>query len=408
MEMTSLRDGADRSIGIIWIDVPGRYIVTIEYRDGRDLFSRLSIQWQARNVSDFFIPKLRRISYLLESTEGGLRLEFDSADVVASTVRAVTIGDFRAFFRWRYRRDLFGLPLGKGVTLRPLLHMAGPEGRAFARALRGLAGWGLGFASDGLQKTLLRHFDGPVARIPNRLSTSNSKIAVVIHLHYRELWPEFEALLAVLDRPFQLILTLTEASPEFEGRVRAVFEDAEIVVYGNRGRDVGPFVQLLRDGRLDRFDLVCKLHGKKSALSGPRMALGEIWRLANLYDLLGSRDVVDRIVDEFGQSLDTGMIGSRRFRLPNTWKTEDAAWGRNKSTILGLLEKLGMPPDSKLDFFAGTMFWVRRSTLEPLKRLDLSMDSFPYEEGQQDGTLQHALERIFGMISQNKSGVTWD
>ena len=67
---------------------------------------------------------------------------------------------------------------------------------------------------------------------------------------------------------------------------------------------------------------------------------------------------------------------------------------------------MGMP-GSRLDFFAGTMFWVRRGALEPLRRLDLPLAAFPEEAGQQDGTLQHALERVLGMIC-TKIGVASD
>jgi lipopolysaccharide biosynthesis protein len=223
-----------------------------------------------------------------------------------------------------------------------------------------------------------------------------------------DLWPEFEALLEAIDRPFHLILTLTRPDTALAARVQTRFPGAEIIVYDNRGRDVGPFIQLLREGRLEPFDLICKLHGKKSGSSGPRMVLGEIWRQASAFDLIGSRDMVDRIIAKFEHSPDTQMIGSRRFRLPNEWKGDEAAWGRNRAMILNLLETMGMPSSSRLDFFAGTMFWVRRSALEPLIRLDLPLAVFPEEASQQDGTLQHALERVLGMICSKISGVAWD
>ncbi|TIX13430.1 MAG: hypothetical protein E5V41_21365, partial [Mesorhizobium sp.] len=111
---------------------------------------------------------------------------------------------------------------------------------------------------------------------------------------------------------------------------------------------------------------------------------------------------------EFEHSRETRMIGSRRFRLPNEWKREKAAWGENRAMVRNMLLTMGMSADSRLDFFAGTMFWVRRGALEPLKQLGLSLASFPDEASQQDGTLQHALERVLGLISAKISGVAWD
>jgi lipopolysaccharide biosynthesis protein len=407
--------GVDRNAtkSEISLNTPGRYIVELVSVNRRLPFLRLNVSLRPHPDRVVYIPSTQRTSYLLESTESGLVLQFDSRDIVASSIRPLRIRDLGALLRQRRRQkrlglSLLNLPLGQGIVLRPLLHIAGSEGRELAFALKTLSGWGFGPASDNLQKTLSRHLDGPPAQASERLPTTEPKIVVAIHLHYVELWPEFEALLEAIDRPFHLILTLTQPDAALAERVQARFRGAEIIVYDNRGRDVGPFIQLLREGRLDPFDLICKLHGKKSELSGPRMILGEIWRQASAFDLIGSRDVVDRIIAEFDHSHDTGMIGSRRFRLPNAWMGEKAAWGDNRAMILDLLKTMGMASNSRLNFFAGTMFWARRSALEPLRQLDLSLASFPDEAGQQDGTLQHALERVFGMICAKISGVAWD
>ena len=402
--------GVDRSSAgnEIYVHSPGRYIVELSPTDRRMPFLRLTVLRRRHPDRVVYVPVTKQTSYLLKSSERGLVLQFDRSDIVASSIRRLRISDLGAVLRRRRRQKRFELPLGQGIVLRPLLHIAGPEGHDLTNALGSLTGWGFGVASGNLQGTLSRHFDGPSIRPPERPPITEPKIAVAMHLHYLDLWPEFEALLDAIDRPFHLILTLNRPDTALAERVQARFRDAEIVVYDNRGRDVGPFIQVLREGRLDPFDLICKLHGKKSGLSGPRMILGEIWRWASAFDLIGSSDVDDRIIADFERSQDTQMIGSRRFRLPNEWKGEDAAWGRNRAMILTLLETMGMAPDSRLDFFAGTMFWVRRSALEPLKHLDLSLASFPGEAGQQDGTLQHALERILGMICTKISGTAWD
>ncbi|QKD14194.1 rhamnan synthesis F family protein [Mesorhizobium sp. NZP2077] len=402
--------GVDRSADVseIHIDAPGRYIVELSPTDRRMPFLRLNVRRPGHADRIVYVPVTKRTSYLLKSTEDGLVLQFESSDILAARVRPLRIRDIGALLTRRHRHKRFQVPLGQGLVLQPLLHIAGAEGRELARALGSLHGWGFGTGSDNLQKTMSRYFDGPPAEAAERRPSAEQKIAVALHLHYADLWPEFEALLEATDRQFQIFLTLTRPDAALAQRVQARFPDAEIIVYENRGRDIGPFIQLLREGRLDPFNLICKLHGKKSGPSGPRMVLGEIWRQASAFDLIGSRDVVDRIIAEFERSPDTQMIGSRRFRLPNEWKGEKAAWGENRAMVLNLLETMGMPSSSRLDFFAGTMFWVRRSALEPLMWLDLPLAVFPEESNQQDGTLQHALERVLGMIGTNISGVAWD
>jgi lipopolysaccharide biosynthesis protein len=218
-------------------------------------------------------------------------------------------------------------------------------------------------------------------------------------LYYQDLWAEFERYLLTVAMPFRLFITVADDGAALSARVTERFPDAVVLRCENRGRDVGPFMQLLRENVLDDVDLVCKLHGKRSAAAGPRALLGEIWRRANLQDLVGSPQIVDHVVARFVESPNLGMIGSRRFRVPNAHLDSDSAWSQNKFATLALANRIGVPPDRfELDFFAGTMFWVRREVLDQLKPLNLAQDQFPEEAGQLDGTLHHALERLFGAL----------
>ena len=61
---------------------------------------------------------------------------------------------------------------------------------------------------------------------------------------------------------------------------------------------------------------------------------------------------------------------------------------------LNIAERMGVPADKfQLDFFGGTMFWVRPEALKPLRDLHLAAD-MPPESGLIDGDLPHALERV--------------
>jgi hypothetical protein len=221
-------------------------------------------------------------------------------------------------------------------------------------------------------------------------------LAIVIHVYYEETWGDIAGVLRRLTAPFDLIVTTTPGRERLIETIRREFPYAEIEVIENRGRDVRPFLTLLERGRLDRYRYVCKVHGKKSSDGGRKSHMGSLWRRRLLFDLLAAPGLVRSIVDRFERDPSVGMIGPRAFRLPSDTYSEELSWSANKEQVLNLAERMGIPPDQfRLDFFGGTMFWVRPEALAPLRSLGLSED-FSEEKGLLDGGLEHATERLFG------------
>ena len=49
-------------------------------------------------------------------------------------------------------------------------------------------------------------------------------------------------------------------------------------------------------------------------------------------------------------------------------------------------------------FVAGTMFAARTAALRPLTKLDSAQMTYEREQGQRDGTLAHAIERLMAAV----------
>jgi lipopolysaccharide biosynthesis protein len=219
-------------------------------------------------------------------------------------------------------------------------------------------------------------------------------VAIVAHIYYEDTWPDIAGALRGLTIPFDLIVTTVAGREGLIESVRRSYPRAEIEVMENRGRDIGPFLVLLERGRLDGYRYICKIHGKKSIDAGRKTYMGEMWRRRLLFDLLGAPGAANAAIDMFEREPSIGMIGPRVFRLPNASYPEDLSVSPNRSMTLKIAQRMGVPAAKfRLDFFGGTMFWVRPEALKPLRDLRLAAE-MPYESGLVDGSLPHALERV--------------
>jgi hypothetical protein len=254
-------------------------------------------------------------------------------------------------------------------------------------------------------------FDGPFMRAHPELilgwtfepalpaeaaATKTLSIALAIHLHYVELWPEIETLLGRWRTPFKLFLTLTRSSDPLADRVRAQYPDCEIRVVENSGRDVRPFLLLLEAGVFDGFDLVCKIHGKRSLRAGYAPLLGELVRRATYLDLIGSAEQVRNILKLFEDKPRLGIVGPERFRTSSRRGEPSEVMGASRLAIEALAARMGGDaPGPEFDVFAGTMFWARPRALALLRQLRLAANGFAPEAGLSDGAMEHAVEGLF-------------
>ena len=226
-----------------------------------------------------------------------------------------------------------------------------------------------------------------------------ARVAVCLHLFYPELWPLLQAQLRLIPEPWDLWLTV----PSFAATTawHDIVRDQPRVRFmplPNRGRDVAPWLRLLRSGVLDGYDAVCKLHGKRS----PHMRGGDAWRDELLQALLGSGGNIAQILALFRARSELAMLGpaASQRRL-----VDAAGWAKNRVTVELLRKRLGLAPlGADASFFAGTMFWFRPVAFDHLRRSRLAPEEFPLEMGQTEGTLAHALERLLAASARVQPG----
>lgn len=225
-------------------------------------------------------------------------------------------------------------------------------------------------------------------RLRNLSAPAGLRTALVAHVYYPELLDEILAIFDLLPPGSRLLIT---APPDKAAALRPIVErrdDVELHETINRGRDIAPFMKLLTEGHLDRFDAVLKIHSKKS----PHLSYGGVRRRIFFIGLAGSAGNVARILRLFSDRK-VGFVG-----LGWYFRIQKFYWMTNRQRVEQLCERIGATP--AVGFFEGSMFWCRPAALQPLKRLALQAEDFEAEAGQLDGTLHHAIERCFVLAGE--------
>ncbi|WP_297574237.1 rhamnan synthesis F family protein [uncultured Deefgea sp.] len=231
----------------------------------------------------------------------------------------------------------------------------------------------------------------------------NPRIAVVLHLFYLDQWEDISDLLKNIPNGFDLIVTTT---PENQGRVSDFlthsYPAAKLYITENRGRDIGPLVTLLQHENLGEYDFVCKLHTKKSLHLDPEFV--QKWRNEVLNSLLPSQDGVKAIFDLFNSRPEVGIVAGAGGLLYAHYSP-----GGNINLLRELAARLGFNLDEMAyEFPGGSMFWCRGRVFDSLRALNVFVDDFEPELGQTDGTLAHAIERLFPLVAYHQGLLTVD
>lgn len=225
--------------------------------------------------------------------------------------------------------------------------------------------------------------------------SSDTRIAVCLHLFYPELWPVFRDALNNITEPWDLYVSVPNyACTPSLAQIAIDHPAVRFMPCPNRGRDVFPFLLWLQSGVLDRYDAVCKLHSKRS----PHVQDGMRWMEQVLQQLLGNHATIKNVIGRIRDQPNLGMVGPRSLLIEAKHPTHR---GSSRQTLQNLAAKAGLTEEAlQAPFFAGTMFWFRPPAMTGLRALGLQKNDFPLEMSQTDGTPAHAIERLIWPLVQ--------
>ncbi|MDX7952827.1 rhamnan synthesis F family protein [Lichenihabitans sp. Uapishka_5] len=224
-------------------------------------------------------------------------------------------------------------------------------------------------------------------------------MVVFAQVHYLDVWRKIGASLARrMSVPFDLVVTTShDPASIFRPRTRHL-RSFRVQVVENRGRDVLPFLRALAEA--PDFEIGLKIHTKKS----PQRADGAQWLALLLASLLPSKRGVRDIVARMAADPRIGFVAPHGFCLPvKPWVLQNGA--AMEAVMADIGHSLSDADMVDAYFAAGNMFWFRRDALGMLAAESLPA-LFESEAAQLDGTVAHAMERVFPVEARRQGYLT--
>ena len=232
------------------------------------------------------------------------------------------------------------------------------------------------------------------------------RIAACVHLYYEDMADELLDALCTLPSAFDLyITTANEQKAGFierriADRADPLVSRSEVcVIPSNRGRDQSAFYVGMRDVLLsDDYDLVVKVHSKKTVQQGP--TAGEFFKRQQLENLLHSPGYTANVVALFQREPGLGVVYAPTIHIG--FPTLGGAWFGNQHRALEVCRELGVSvPLDQVSPLAplGAMFIARPAALRRMADAGWTYDDYPEEEGYADGGLAHVQERIVSYVA---------
>ena len=225
--------------------------------------------------------------------------------------------------------------------------------------------------------------------LASRPLVRKNNYAVVLHIHYTEVWQDILAYLDNLNEfGFDLYVTITNTDNHIVDSILKKYPEAQITFVENRGRDIRPFIDVYKKIKDLGHTAICKIHSKKSTYRDD----GDKIRDEIFESLLGSKEQIKNIITQF-KNTEAGLITLGKYLIPHT----DKNMTYDREIVYALADLLEFDFEYSI-FPAGSMFWFTPNALKGLEKIEDYL--FEPEEGLADGTLAHGIERILCALTE--------
>lgn len=231
------------------------------------------------------------------------------------------------------------------------------------------------------------------------------KVALFMHIYYPEMIPNMRDKVSNLPEYADVFI-----STDTEEKKAAILDGMNgipnrltIVVVKNRGREYAGFLIGLRD-YVKEYDYICIAHGKKSRYDKPYI-IGDSFAFHCFENTLSSTPYIENVISVFEDNPRLGLLVPPTPEHGVYYSTIGREWKVNYALVEDLMRKWGFPapvsgekpPVAPL----GGFFWFRSKALQKLFDRNFVYEDFPEEPCTlKDGTIMHAIERLYPFVAQ--------
>jgi len=233
------------------------------------------------------------------------------------------------------------------------------------------------------------------------------RTAVLAHLYYEDM---IEKCLAYLKNvPAEIKIYVTTAKQEIQEKVQKAFQawgrgNYQVIPLPNCGRDMGA---LLVAGRKvwEAYEYLCFVHDKKTKSSVGPATIGKSFFYGMWENMLKSGCYIEQVLNTFLENPRLGFLAPPPPIHAEFFGSIGLEWHNDYDITVALAEKLGIKAQFSRDiqcFALGNVFWCRTQALMPLADYGFGYEDLPTEPMPLDGTISHALERIYPYVAQSQ------
>lgn len=230
-----------------------------------------------------------------------------------------------------------------------------------------------------------------------------SSVAVAVNLYYEEMSDFFFSYLSAIPEKIKIYiissnpLILDAASNHFEGKKNVI-----LLEKNNRGRDISALLVAFREIAF-QYQYICFIHDKRPKPDLPDEDI--LFWTKNLWEnTIGSKEYICNVLEVLDSSDKLGALVPPEPISDNICVWFENAWYGSYEVARELAQELQLQcniSEEKSPITFGTVFWAKTCALEKILKKEWCYIDFPEEPLPDDGTINHAIERIIGYVVQD-------